>query len=175
MILPLLGEKLHGPAVTLAGLECPTHGEVVQLRIEHTCLAADPGRRVGIGIGDQRVPVEAGEPPVHGRVRREPRLQGEDLAGQIVVALFDRVEARLGAQHREPRRPDVGGDQVAPFARLKRDLQKVAGIEPQNGTAVGIHVADPCQAILHALGLLQVRGVDEMVDLAGAAVLLVDG
>ena len=76
---------------------------------------------------------------------------------------------------REPRGPDVGGDEVRAGVGLQGDLQQVPGVEPQDRPSVRMEVADPREAPGHPVHRLEVRGVDEMVNLPGLVELLVDG
>ena len=63
----------------------------------------------------------------------------------------DRVEAGFRAEQREPRRPDVRGDQVAGGVGLEDDLEQVARVEAEDGAAVGADVADLLQPGLQPL------------------------
>ena len=38
---------------------------------------------MGIGTGDERIAIQGGEAPVHGRVRREPGLDREDMIREV--------------------------------------------------------------------------------------------
>ncbi len=175
VVFAFLGEELHGAGETLAGLQRPFDREVVQVGVEDAGLPAQHRRRMRIGVADQRVSVEPGDPPVHLRVAGEPGLQREDVPGQIPVAVFHRVEPGLGAQHREPRGPDVRGHQVGAVAGFQGDLQQVPGVQAQDRAAVGAEVADAAQPPVELLGGGEIRHVAEVVDLAGALAVLVDG
>jgi hypothetical protein len=168
VVLALFREELQGAGQAAA----VPHREVVRLAGEQGGLAGQRGRRVRVRVRDQAVTVQAGHPPVHRRVGGEPGLHRGDVLGQVGIAVGDRVEARLRAQRREPRRPDVRGDQVA--ARLQGDLQQVPGVEAQDRPAVRGEVADPAQRRVEAGGGREVRHVDEVVHLAGPVVALVD-
>jgi len=174
VVLAFLGKELDGAAIAPACAQGLEHGRVRTLGLKAAGLASQLRRRMGIGVGHQGVAVQGRETPVHGRVGRQPGLHRKNPLAQIVVTLFDRVEARFRAQHREPGRPDVGGNQVALVAQLADHLQQVARIEPQDGTPVGGDIADPLQAAAQTVGLVQLGHVDQMVDLARALALLVD-
>ena len=175
VVLALLGEELHRTAVAVAGLERPAHGEVVEVGVEDAGLAAEHRRRVGVGARRQGEAVEAGEAPVHRRVGGEAGLDGEDVLGEVAVALLDRVEARLRAEDGEPRRPDVGRHEIGAGTALEDDLEQVARVEAEDRPPVGGDVADPPEAVTETPGGLEVGGVDQVVDLARPLALLVDG
>ncbi len=175
MVLAFLGEELDGAAVALAGLQRPPHGEVVDVGREHARLPPQHRRRVRVRVAHQPVAVQRRHPPVHGGVRGEPGLQREDVPGQVGVAVVDRVKARLGAEHGEPGGPHVGRHQVGAGAALKGDLQQVARVEAEDRPPVRGDVADAPEPAVEAPGRIEVRHIDEVVDLAGALAALVDG
>ncbi len=146
VVLALLGEELDRAAVPLPRLQRPADREVVEVGVEGAGLAAQHGRRVGVRVADQGEAVEPRDPPVHRRIGGEPRLHREDVRRQIAVALLHRVEARLRAQDGEPGRPDVGGDQIGVRPALQGDLQQVPRVEPEDGPAVRVEVADRARA-----------------------------
>ena len=143
VVLALLGEELDRAGEPVAGLQRPPDGAVVEVGVEHRGLPAQRRRRVRVGVGDQPVAVQRRHPPVHRRVGGQAGLHREDVLGQVGVAVRDRVEARLRAQRREPRRPDVRRHQVAALAGLQGDLQQVARVQPEDRPAVRAEVADP--------------------------------
>ena len=175
VVLALFGEELDGARQAVTGLQRRHHREVVRLGVEDGGLAAEHRRGVRVGVADQAVPVQRGAPPVHRRVRGQAGLDREDVAGQVGVAVPDRVETGLGAEHREPRRPDVGRDEVAAGAAGQGDVQQVAGVEPEDRPAVRGQVADLGQRGGDPVRRLEVRRVQQVVHLAGAVVALVDG
>ncbi len=174
VVLPLLGEELDGAGVPLPRLERLPDGEVVHLGREGAGLAPQHRRRVGVRVADQGEAVELRHPPVHRRVGGEAGLDGEDVRREVAVAVVDRVESRLRAQGREPGGPDVGGDEVGVGAALQGDLEQVARVEPEDRPPVRRDVADRRQLLPEAPGGVEVRRVDQVVDLARPLTLLVD-
>ena len=67
------------------------------------------------------------------------------------------------------------GDEIRAGVRFQGDLQQVPGIEAQDRPSVRVQVADPGQAVHHPLRRLEIRGVDQVVDLSRLVELLVDG
>ena len=175
MVLALFREELERASVPLARFQGPAQGEVVEVGVEHAHLASQLLRRVGVGVRDEAKAVEGGDPPVHRRVGREPRLDREDVLREVPVAFVDRVEARLRPERGEPGGPDVGGHEVRPGVRFEGELEEVPGVEPENRPPVGIEVADPREARGHPVHCVEVRGVDQVMDLPGLVELLVDG
>ena len=76
-----------------------------------------------------------------GRVRLAEAAR-EDVVREIGVAVGDRVESGLRAEHREPRSPYVRGNEVGTRVALQRDLKEMAGVEPEYRPPVGGQVAD---------------------------------
>jgi hypothetical protein len=175
MILPLLGEEFDRAGIAVAALERMLDGEVVDFAVEGRGLAPELARRMRIGVGGETIAVEKRHPPVHRRIGRQPRFHGEDAIGEIAVAVGDRVETGLRSERREPRRPDMRRHQVGMGAGFERDLKEIAGIEAENGAAVGGDIADAREPRRHAVDGLEVGGIDQVMDFAGAVTLLVDG
>ena len=174
VILPLLREELDRAAVSLARLQRAADRKIVRLAVEERRLARQLARRMRIGIRGQAKAVEEREPPVHRRVGGEPRLHRKDVPGEVAVALFDGIEAGLRAERREPRRPDVGRQEIGVRSALQRDLQEIARVEPEDWAAVGGDVADRRQPGREAVDGVEVRRVDQVVDLPGLLAFLVD-
>ena len=130
---------------------------------------------MGVGIGDERVTVQLADHAVHARVRGKARLQREDVGGKVVEAVLQAVETGLGAEQGEPRRPDMGRDEHGLGADIQRHLQQVAGVQAQDGTAVGMQVAHQLQPLRKAVGIVQRGHEDQVVDFAHLALTLVDG
>ena len=130
---------------------------------------------MGVGIGDERVTVQLADHAVHARVRGKARLQREDVGGKVVEAVLQPVETGLGAEQGEPRRPDMGRDEHGLGADIQRHLQQVAGVQAQDGTAVGMQVAHQLQPLRKAVGIVQRGHEDQVVDFAHLALTLVDG
>ena len=96
------------------------------------------------------------------------------MAGEVGVAVVDRVESRLRAERGEPWRPHMGGDEVAAQPALERGLQQIAGVEPQDRPAVGGEIADLGQAAGDLADRVEVGCVEEVVHLPRAVGALVD-
>ena len=96
------------------------------------------------------------------------------MAGEIAEAGFHRVEARFRAEHREPGRPDVGGDEMAAFVHSEDDFEQVAAVQSQDGATVGADVADLLQFDLYFFHGGEGREEDEVVHLAHGVVAFVD-
>ena len=175
VVLPLLGKELERAPVPFARLQGAAKGEVVEVGVEHAHLPPQLLRRVGVGVRDEPEAVEGRDPPVHRRVGREARLDREDVLREVPVALVDGVEPGLRAERGEPRGPDVGGHEIGPGVGLEGDLQQVPGVEPEDGPPVRVEVADPGKARGHPVHCVEVRGVDQVMDLPGLVELLVDG
>ena len=175
MVLALLGKELQRAFVPLPGLQRPAQREVVEVGVEHAHLPSELLRRMGVRVGNQPEAIQRRHPPVHRRIRRKTGLDREDVGREVPVALVDGVEAGLRPERGEPRGPDMGGDEIRAGTRFQRDLQQMPGVEPQNRPPVRVQVADPGQAVDHPVGGFEIRGVDQVVDLAGLVELLVDG
>ena len=174
VVLALFGEELDRAVQAPPGPQRVGHREVVQLRAEHGGLPAQHRRGVRVGVADQPVGIQRRAGPVHRRIRRQAGFHREDVTGQVGVAVPDRVEAGLGAEHGEPWRPDVRGDQEAAGTGRQGDLQQVPGIEAEDGPPVGGQVADLGQRLRDAVGGFEARRVQEMVHLTGPLIAAVD-
>ena len=175
VVLALLGKELEraektGPALA----KRVAHGKVGEIAVEQIGFATQLVRGMGIGAGDERIAIQGGEAPVHGRVGRETGFDREDVRREIGKTFGNRIEAGLRAQGREPGRPDVRGDEKGVWRGCQRDLQKVARIHAQDGASVGFDVADAGQARRHARRGLEVGRVDEIVHLAHPITAAVD-
>ena len=175
VVLALLGEKFDGALETLARLDGAPEGRVTGLAGEQIGLARQLCRRMGVRVGDERAAVESGDAPVHRRVRRKTGLQGADVTGEVAETFLDGVKARESPQQGKVRRPDVRGDEHGLRACFQRHLQQVAAIQAENRPAVGMKVADALQPRGEPFRRFERRHEDDVVYLARAAVLLVNG
>ncbi len=130
---------------------------------------------MAVGVGDQGKAVEGRDRPVHRRIRGETGLQGKDVLAEVVETLLDGVEAGTGTEQREPRRPDVGGDEKAFRGCGEDDFKEIAGVETKDGAAVRFDIADGGETGIDPLGGRKVGDIKEIMDLAGGACALVDG
>ena len=129
---------------------------------------------MGIGIGDKGDPVQVAHPPVHGGIRRKPGLGGKDVTGKVAKTLLNGVKTGLGTQHGEPRGPDMGWYQIPPIPGLQHNLQKIPGVQPQDGTPVRRDIADGVQSLIKVLHHLHIREIDQVVILPDPALLFID-
>ena len=97
MVLAFLGEKLEGAAKALPGAQGPGQVGISRGDVKDIGLPAQLLGGVGVGIGHQHEAVQAGDPPVHGGVRRQAGLHGMDVGGAGLEALLQGVEAALAA------------------------------------------------------------------------------
>ena len=113
---------------------------VGKLGVEQGGLARQLWRRMRVRVGNQGVAIEVGDAPVHGRVGGKPGFEREDGRRQVAKAFLHRVEAGLGAEHRKPRRPDVGRNEQGLWIALRADgqddFEQVARVQAQDGAAV---------------------------------------
>src|SRR5579872_3510872 len=113
-----------------------------------------------VGIRRQTKAVQAREAPIHRRVRREPGLDRKYVRRKIAITFLDRIEAGLRAERSEPRRPDMGGNEVRMRARLQRDLQKMARVEPKDRPPIRSDIADAGEAGGEPVDAGEIRRVD---------------
>ena len=175
MVLPLLREELDGAVKALARLDGALERAIAPPARQQIGLTPQLCRRVRVGIGHQRQPVEQGAAPVHHRVGGQPRLRRAHLPRQVVIALLQRLKPRKRPEQRKMRRPHVRRDVHRLRAALQHDLQQIMAVQPQYGPAVAVQVADGLQPVRQRLRLLQPRQQDHVMHLARAAVLFVDG
>src|SRR5215469_18968577 len=116
VVTAAFGKEVQRSGKPLACTQRTQHRKVVHRRAERSCLPADHGWRMRIGVAHKPVVVKFGANPVHRRVRGEPRLHGEDMFGKVEVTVRHGVEPGLRPKNGEPRRPDVGWNQEAPRA-----------------------------------------------------------
>jgi hypothetical protein len=174
VIFALLREELDRADVARSRPQRVADREIIERAVERCGLATELGRRMRVGIGDQPIAVEQREPPIHRRVRGQAGLDRKNMLGQLGIAFGDRVEARLRAQCREPRRPDVRRHQIGVRACLERDLKQIVGVESQDRPAVGGDIADAGKSGGDAIDGGKIGRVDQVMDFAGAVGLLVD-
>ncbi len=175
MVLAFLGEELDGAFKALAGLNGVPDGRVTGLAGEQIGLARQLRGRMGVRIGDERAAIKAGDAPVHRRVRGKAGFQRMNVTGEVAEAFLDGVKAREGPEQGKVRRPDVRGDEDGLRAGLKRHFEQVAAIEAKDGAAVGVEIADALKPRAEPFRRSERRHEDDIVYLAGAPILPVDG
>ena len=104
------------------------HFSIGKGRVEKIRLSAELLRGMCVRIGDERVIVERGEPPVHRRVGGEAGFHRMNIGRHIPKARFHRIEAGKRAEHGKMRRPDMRGDEDRLRADIHRDLQQVTAV-----------------------------------------------
>ena len=137
-------------------------------------LAAQLGRRMRVRIGNQREPVQLGQPPVHGRVGGQAGFQRVDMLCQVAEAGFDFVEAGHGSEQRKMRRPDMRRNEHCLRAGIQRDFQKIVRAQAQNGPPVRVDIADGLQPFGKGRRPFEGRKQNDRVHLAHPTVLFVD-
>ena len=95
------------------------------------------------------------------------------MGSEVFKAFVQTVEAGLGAEEREPRRPDVGGNHVG-AGNVQHYGKQILDVQTENGTPVGLQIADGFQLFAEPVGGLEIRHIDQAVYLAHRSVLLVD-
>ena len=68
----------------------------------------------------------------------------------------------------------MGRNQQAVLTGFQYDFEKIASIQAEYGTAVGIEIADGVQAVVEALHTPPIREKNQVVVLSGSALFLVD-
>ena len=176
VVFAFFGEEFHRALKgrRVAAVQRRKQCVVAQRTGQQRRLTAEFLGRMRVRAGDQRVAVEAGDAPVHRRVRGEPGLKGKDVRCQIAETGFDRVKPRHRAKQRKPRCPDMRRDQVAAFVDFQGGLKQVARVEPQDRAAIRADIADAFEAGLQTPHRIEVRGKQQVVDLAGLAMSFVD-
>ncbi len=175
VVFALFGEKLNGAKKALAGLDGSGQALIGEPALQEVGLPAQPSGGVGVRVGDKGVPVQSGEPPVHGRIGGKAGFQGVNIGRKIPEAFLKGVKPGEGAEEGKVRRPDVGGDKDSVRAGLQGDLQKIPAVQAQNGPPVGVEIPDGLQLVGELFSRLQGGKEDQAVNLAGSAVLFIDG
>ena len=174
VILALLREKLHRAVKALSGPDGRRQFRVGKARIQQVRFPPQLCGGMGVGVGHQGQAIQGGNPPVHGRIGGKSRLHSMDVTRQVAEALLHRIKAGEGAEHGKVGRPDVCGNKLRIRAGLQRQLQQVTAVQPQDGAAVGADIAHGLQAGGQFVRRLQRGQQDQIVDLPGLAVALVD-
>ena len=175
VILALLGKKLDGAFKALAGFDGAFERWITGRHGKDIGLARQFCRRVRVRIGNERAAVEIGNAPVHRRVGGKAGFQRADVAREVAETLFNGVKAGEGPQQGKVRCPDVRGDEHGFGAGLQCHLQKIPAIQPEDGAAVGMEVADALKARGQTLRRRKGRHENDVVHFARAPVPLVDG
>ncbi len=178
MVFSLLGEEVDG-SLELTRVSFPDsagNGIEIHWRVQQKRVATEFIRRVGVGIGDQRVLVQVAADPVHGRIRGEAGFHRVDLIGKITVAVPDGVKPGTGPQRGKPGCPDVSRNEHGPPVRFQYDFQQIAAVHAQDGTTVGGDVGAPRgERPLERTRGLNAGKQDQVVYFADAVIPLVDG
>ena len=176
VVFALLGEEFHRPGKAFPGADGAQNLGIGGLPLQEGGLPPQLGGGMGIRMGEKGQPVQGRDPPVHGRVGGEAGLHPVNLPGKIPEAVLQPVKAGTGAKEGKMGGPDVGGHQLPLGGDLQQQLQQVPAVQLQDGPPVGVKVAaQGLQPGRQPAGLLQAGQEEQAVDLAGAAVLFVDG
>jgi len=178
VIFPLFGVEFESPLETRS-TRIPAQGTAnarkglfagKDVRLSTELL---PG--VSIGVGNQGKPIQAAPQPVHLGIRGQARLQGENLVAQIAETVLDTVEPGLGSEQGEPRRPDMGWNNISQRVRFQNHLQQVARVQAQDGTAIRSEVAHLAKTGVEFLCRVQPRHEHQVVHFTDLPPPLVDG
>src|SRR5208283_330532 len=175
VVLPLFRVELERPQETLAGPQGTHQAIPARLGVEEIGLPAELARRVRIRVGDQAVAIKGAPAPVHQRIGGEARLQGEDVRGQLLEAVFDPVEAGFGAEEGEPGGPDVGRYEKRLLGSFQEHGEQVLGIQAENGPPVRSDIADGRKLRPQPARVFQSGHADQAVHLPHLSMLPVDG
>ena len=176
VIFPLFRKELDRAlkAIRIAVFQSIKNRRVGELGFKMVCLPGQLGWGVGIGIGNQGEAVECGKLPVHRRIGGKAGLQGKNMRGEVFETFLDPVKPGFGAKERKPGGPNMSRDQVGLGIGFQYDLEQIAGVQPQDGAAVGTDVADFFQLDLECLHRFQGGEEHHIVDLADFIEFLVD-
>ena len=164
VVFAFFGKKLDGPFKARFIDHCPPYRVILQGGVEEVRLPSQFGGGVGVGVGNKDVGIEGGKGAIHGWVRGKPGFERVDVRREIGEALFDQVKSGLGTEKGEPWCPDVSRDEEGPITHAQDDLEKVSGIQAQDGTAVGAEVADPAETVIEPVNRVEVGQEDQVVD-----------
>ena len=176
VVLPLLRKKFDRPgkAVLLAAQRCGNR-RIGQRAGEQVRFTAELLRGMCVGVGNEQESVERGKPPVHRRIGGQARFQRMDIRREILKAFLNRIEPGKCPEQRKVGRPDMRGDEHGVRRGLEGDFQQIAAVQTENGTAVGMDIPDRFQTQGQLLRRLQAGEQDQVMHLADASVLFVDG
>ena len=175
MIFALVREKFDGAHEAVPGFQAAAQSGIGGRPRQKIGLPGDAGGRMCVGIGNQLVAVQGREHAVHGRVGGQPGFQGVDAPGHGAVTFLQGRKGGKGPEDGKMRGPDVRGNKDGLRACVEDDLNQVAAVQPQNGPAVGMDIADDFQPAGELLGRLQGGQQNQVVHLTGFAVPFIDG
>ena len=98
-----------------------------------------------------------------------------NVRSKVAEAFFYGIKAGKCPEQGEMGRPDMGGYKYRLRAGLQGDLQQVAAVQPQYRPAVGMDIPNGLQLFGKRFRSIQTGEKDDIVNLAGPAVFLVDG
>ena len=101
------------------------HAVVADPAREEISLPAEVGTRVRVRIGHEGVAVEGAHEAVHAGIRRESRLQGENMLREAAEAVVDVVKAGFGTEQGKPRGPHMRGNEEGAGAGIEHEIQKI--------------------------------------------------
>ena len=97
-----------------------------------------------------------------------------DMGREVGKAFFYGIKTRKGAEHREVRRPDMGGNKLCFRACLQGELQQVPAVQPKDGPAVRMNIANGFQPGRELVCGLQAGQQNDIVHLAGLSATLIN-
>ena len=174
MILAFVREKFQGAQEAIFGFNGRSQGRIREVDIQQICFPADFLGRVGVGVGDQDIAIQAAQPPIHGGIGGQTGLQGINVADQILITLLQAIKAAFGAQDGKPGSPDMGRDDQGVGIGFQDHFEDMFGIQTEDGAAVGSHISQGPQASGELFGGFKGGQEHQGMHLPGQAVFFVD-
>ena len=176
VIFSFFREQVEGAAECGWGLcfQGLAYSQVARVAMEDGGVAAQVGRRMGVGIRDQGQAVEAADQAIHGNVRRQSGFGSKDFIGQVAETFCHGVKAGFGAEHGEPRRPNMSGNQPGVGRSVQDDIKQVSAVESKYGPPVCLEIADFSEGGVDGVNSIEVRREDQGVDFSGCSIALVN-
>ena len=106
--------------------------------------------------------------------RRRGRFPARGFRRKDLQSIPPAYQTGIGVEKGEIRRPDVRGNENDIRAALRRDFQKIPAIQPQDGVAVRMKVADLLQALWKGLRFGKAWHQQYVMYFTNAAVFLID-
>ena len=175
MILPFLREKFQRSGKPLSCVHSLRDSGIGQLRLKQRGLPPQLRRGVGVRIGNQKVGIQRGNPPVHGRIRGKPRFQRMDVRRQIPEAFLDGIKTGKSPEQRKMGRPDMSRNVYGLRTGFQHDLQQIPAVQSQDRPAVRMDVSDQLQPSGKGFRLLKAGQQEQAVHLAHPFIFLING
>ena len=175
MIFSFLRKKFQRSGKSLSRVYGLRDSVIGQLRLKQRGLPPQLRRGMGVRIGNQKIGVQRGNPPVHGRIGRKPRFQRMDMGCQIPKAFLDGIKAGKGPEQRKMGRPDMSRNVYGLRTGFQHDFQKISAVQSQDRPAVRMNVSDQLQPSGKGLRLLKSGQQEQTVHLAHPLIFLING